>query len=549
MKSQISRRKFLKGAGLGAGAALAAMAAPQMASAGAPEAASARPSFRPAAASATLTYWTPLSSNVAATLKSYNDMTCYKELEKITDVHIDFQHVTDNPQAQEAFNLLVASGKYPDIIEYNWLNQYAGGPARAVKDGLVLRLNEFIDGGKLPAFAKVLADHPEWKRMIQTDEGDIYAFPFLRGDPGLQTFFGPYVRKDYLDKLGIQNTPKTMDDWAALFKAMKGKDLNGNGKADEYPFTSWMGQGQNGFSYSGAFVGAFGTTLGFYNDGGKVKFGPVEPAFRDFIALMADWWKQGFFHPDTFTMDSKAFDAQMTNGNISSGVLFVGSGIGRLTTLSRGANPKFKLQGVQYPSLKPGGRSAFGQLENAYPGGSSAAITSACTNVDAALKVLDYPYSQPGHMLFNFGKEGEQYDMVKGFPKWRDAIVKPPKLPLAQSIAQHARSNFAGPFVQDIRYLQQYFAFPEQKAAYETWSKEDHSRIMPPVTPTQAESRRFGKIMTEVNARVQEVFAKVVTNAVPLETWDAFVGELKALGIDEAIGIQQAALGRYKARK
>ena len=74
------------------GAALATMAVPGTASA-------ARGSARPAAASKTITYWTPLSANVAATQKSYNEMTCYKALEKITDVHIDFQHVPDNPQA------------------------------------------------------------------------------------------------------------------------------------------------------------------------------------------------------------------------------------------------------------------------------------------------------------------------------------------------------------------------------------------------------------------------------------------------------------------
>lgn len=542
MKTKITRRKFLSAAGVAGGAAIASMAVPATASA-------ARGTARPAAASKTITYWTPLSANVAATQKSYNEMTCYRELEKITDVHIDFQHVPDNPQAQEAFNLLVASGKYPDVIEYNFLANYAGGPARAVKDGLLLRLNEYIDAGKAPNFAKVLADHPDWKRMIQTDEGDIYCFPFIRGDPRLQTFSGPFVRKDYLEKAGIKSTPKTIDDWTAAFKTMKGKDLNGNGKADEYPFTSWLfGRGQDGFSYGGAFVGAYGTQLGFYNEGGTVKYGPVEPAFKDFVAQMADWWKQGFFHPDTFTMDQKAFDAQMTTGNIGSGVLLVGGGIGRLTTLARPTNPKFALQGVQYPSLKPGGRSAFGQLENAYPGGGSAGITTACRDIDAALKVLDYPYSEAGHMLFNFGVEGQQYDMVKGYPKWRDEIIRPPKLPLAQSIAQHARSNFSGPFVQDIRYFEQYLQLPEQKAAYEVWSKEDHSRVMPPVTPTQAESRRFGKIMTEVDSRLREVFAKVVTGALPVSAWDGFVAELKSIGIDEAIGIQQAALGRFNAR-
>ena len=537
MKKSISRRSFLKTAGLGVGAAVAS-AIPRVASAA------------PQNQGAQLSYWTPIAGNVAGTLKSYNDMTCYKELEKATGVHITFQHVPDNPAAQEAFNLLIASGKYPDIIEYNWLANYAGGPARAVKDGLLQRLNPFLEAGKLPGFAKTLADHPEWKRMIATDEGDIYAFPFLRGDPGLQTFAGPYVRLDHLEKAGVKTTPKTIDDWTALFKALKGKDLNGNGKADEYPFTSWLfGEGHQAFLYSGAFCGAYGTTMTFYNEGGTVKYGPAEPAFRDFVAQLVAWNTAGYIHPDTFTMNQAAWDNQMLNGNISSGVMLVGGGVGRLTTLARPKQPGWKIAGVPYPSLKPGGRSAFGQLENAYPGGASAGITSACRDIDAALKVLDYPYTEAGHMLFNFGVEGQQYDMVKGFPKWKDTIINPTKLPLAQSIAQHARSNFAGPFVQDIRYLQRYFAFPEQKAAYELWSKEDHTRIMPPVTPTQVESRRFGRIMTEVNTRVKQVFAQVVTGRLPLSAWDAFVVELKSLGIDEATGIQQAALARFYARK
>jgi putative aldouronate transport system substrate-binding protein len=541
MKTKITRRKFLATAGAAGGAAVAAMVAPRTTSAAAPA--------RPAAQGASVTYWTPLSGNVAATRKSYAELTCYKEMEKITGVKIDFQHVPDNPQAQEAFNLLIASGRYPDIIEWNWLNGYAGGPARAIKDGLLLRLNDFIDKGFLPGFGKVLAEHPEWRRMISTDEGDIYCFPFLRGNPGLQTFSGPYVRKDYLGKLGL-STPKTIADWTNMFKAMKGKDLNGNGKADEYPFTSWLfGRGDESFGYSGAFIGAFGITNGFYNDGGTVKFGPLEPAYKEFLALMADWWKAGYIHPDTFTMAQAAWDAQVINGNIASGVMLVGSGVGRITTLARPGNPKFEIVGVPYPSLQPGGKSAFGQMENAYPGGGSAAITTSCRDVSAALKALDYPYTEAGHMLFNFGKEGEQYDLVKGYPKWRDEIIKPTKLPLAQSIAQHARSNFSGPFVQDIRYLEQYFALPEQKAAYETWSKEDHSRIMPPVTPTQTESRRFGRIMTEVTTRLRTALAKVVTGAQPVSSWDGFVAELKDLGIQEAVEIQQAALGRYYTRK
>ena len=90
MKQNFSRRTFLKAAGVSAGAVALAACAP---AATQPQAAGEAPSGE----AVTLTYWTALSANVAATLQSYNDMTCYKELEKITGVHIEFQHVPDNP--------------------------------------------------------------------------------------------------------------------------------------------------------------------------------------------------------------------------------------------------------------------------------------------------------------------------------------------------------------------------------------------------------------------------------------------------------------------
>ena len=75
--------------------------------------------------------------------------------------------------------------------------------------------------------------------MIVNDEGDIYCFPFIRGDNSLMVFQGPIVRKDWLDKLGIP-MPETIDDWYAMLQAFRDKDPNGNGKKDEVPFTTML---------------------------------------------------------------------------------------------------------------------------------------------------------------------------------------------------------------------------------------------------------------------------------------------------------------------
>ncbi|MFN8495052.1 MAG: hypothetical protein U0350_46040 [Caldilineaceae bacterium] len=540
IKQRLSRRAFLQATGAGIGAwALAACGGSEK-----PEAAQA-----PSTEKATLKYWAVLSANVAATLQNYNDMSCYKELEKVTGVHLEFQHVPDNPQATEAFNLMIASGQFPDIIETNWLG-FSGGPAKALKDGVIISLKDKIDNGTSANLKKLLGDHPEWRRLITTDEGDLYCYPFIRGNPGLQTFSGPTIRQDYLEQVGISAAPTTIEEWSAMFGKFKGQDLNGNGNADEYAFTSSLfGKGITGFNYGNAFIGAWGIGMDYYNEGGKVKYGPLQPEYKEFLKTIVDWKKAGFMHPDTFTMDSKAYDAQMTTGNIASCVLLVGSGIGRITSLVRAKNPNFKLLGAAYPTLKAGGKAAFGQQDSPYPGGGSAAITTACKQVDAAIKVLDYGYGEDGHNLFNFGVKGLSYNLDNGYPKYTDLVMKnPEKLPLAQSMARHFRSNFAGPFVQDIRYLEQYFALPEQKEAYKTWGEAGHDKIMPPVTPTQDESRSYAKIMADVTPRYEEIFAKIVTGAEPIETWDAFVSELDSMGIQKALGIQQAALERFNKR-
>lgn len=57
-----------------------------------------------------ITYWTALNANVAATMKNYNEIAAYKELEKITGTKVEFQHPPVG-QEKDQFNLMIASGK------------------------------------------------------------------------------------------------------------------------------------------------------------------------------------------------------------------------------------------------------------------------------------------------------------------------------------------------------------------------------------------------------------------------------------------------------
>ena len=91
----------------------------------------------------TFTYWVSLDNNAAASISSYGENKMYQELEKITNVHIDFLHPTIG-QEKEQFNLMIASRDLPDFIEYGWTS-YDGGPEKAISDGIIIQLNDLLD--------------------------------------------------------------------------------------------------------------------------------------------------------------------------------------------------------------------------------------------------------------------------------------------------------------------------------------------------------------------------------------------------------------------
>ncbi len=74
-------------------------------------------------------------------------------------------------------------------------------------------------------------------------------------------------------------------------------------------------------------------------------------------------------------------------------------------------------------------------------------------------------------------------------------------------------------------------------------------RIMPPVTPTPDEARRFGSLMSALNTHIDEMTAKFIAGKEPLANWDKFQATLKQLNVDEAVALRQKALDRYNARK
>jgi putative aldouronate transport system substrate-binding protein len=263
---------------------------------------------------------------------------------------------------------------------------------------------------------------------------------------------------------------------------------------------------------------------------------------------MNKWYKAGLIDRDYATTDAKLKDAKVTNNQLGSLSAYPGSGISRYTTLVQATTPNFSLVGAPYPGLKAGDKP-LGQYQFAFSG-IGAAVSATAANPEQIVKWLDYKYGQEGHLLFNFGIEGESYKMENGNPKYTDLIMKnPDKLPITQAMAKYFIASWSGPIVQDKRYIQQYFTMPEQRDAQKAWMAADHSKQMPPVTLTAEESSKTASIMNDVKTYRDEMINKFIMGAEPIENFDKFVQTIKSMGIEEAVKARQAALDRFNNRK
>ena len=464
-----------------------------------------------------------------------------KLLSQKTGINVEYL----NPplgKEKDSFNVMIASGDLPDIIKWQWgvASQYSGGANKALADGLALPLNDIMDKWA-PNLKKVLQDNPAYDKGAKTDDGIYWGFPMIREDEYLMVFQGPVVRKDWLDDVGLQ-VPTTIDEWYTVLKAFKEK------KGATAPLTYL--EVPTTLLTCGGFIGAYGTIRDFFvDDAGKIKYGPLEPGYKDFLTTFKKWYDEGLLDKDFATIDNKTITAKITSGKTGATINNVGGGIGTYMNTMKEKDAKYSVVAAPYPVLEKGGRPMFGQREPAITG-MFGVINPKSKNIEIAARFLDYGYSEEGRLMMNFGEEGVTYKMIDGYPTYTELVTKNPNgLVFSECLSLYVNGT-NNCSIQDRRYMEQYLEYPQQKEAIPIWADTDAAKHLVPtnITLTEEEAAQYTKIMADINTYESEMYLKFIMGVEPLDNFDKFVDQLKKMDIDKAISIKQAALERFNKR-
>ena len=178
--------------------------------------------------------------------QKFNDMEFFKKLEEQSNIHIEWEFIESQDYEQKK-NLILASGDYPDAF-FNYISDTDLNTH--VPQGVFVPINEYLEYA--PNLSKVFEEHPDFKKLCTYFDGNIYSIGYAAEDPCQYQPDEMYVYRPWLDKLGL-DIPETTEEFYQMLKAFKEQDPNGNGVADEIPFSATPGGARGFHSLSGAF--------------------------------------------------------------------------------------------------------------------------------------------------------------------------------------------------------------------------------------------------------------------------------------------------------
>lgn len=483
---------------------------------------------------------TPVKMTVASTISvtsagqtfGLGDIEAFKELERRTGVQIEYQTVSE-----EKLSLLFASNNIPDMIFTNWDN--FGGTYKYAMDGQLIALDDLIMENS-PDFLKVLKnDRSVLKNVLDVDK-HIYMYPFIRSEMELRVFEGFQIRRDWLEKLNLE-TPRTVDEMYTVLKAFKEKDPNGNGKQDEIPIISdksqpFIDQAMNWFGIGD-----------FYQVNGEVKCGWLQPEYKEFLETMSKWYSEGLIDPDYLTCDRTQFRSKAVNEQAGVWYGRAASVLGTLEAAMSSINPEFSIIGVPWLA-KENGAAGYAMPPKYIDSVTNIgiAITSSCKYPDIAAKWCNYAYGNDGHLLFNFGIEGESYTMEDGIPTYTDMIVKNPNgLSMQESLSRYAiPGNYA---MEQSKYYFDQFMTGSQKNAIDIWKQGNTDRTIPTLKYNQEELEISNNLKNEIDTYVAEMQSKIIVGKEPMSSYDSFIEKIKSMGVDRVTETIQKAYDRSRA--
>lgn len=479
-----------------------------------------------------LTILTYTESNAPnAGYANWNETEFIKTWNEKSGINFTMKEVADNA----AIVLNLASGEYPDMV-MAYEGYYNGGLTAMINDELAINLMDYAD--YMPDFLATIDTDPQFRPYFTYSDGGIYFFANITEPNSINLHWrGMVVRQDFLDKLNmaVPTTNQEFHDMLVAFKEQLGCE------------TPLCGNWWKALLVTDGFCSTeYGLVCGgAYQMDGKYHYGAYEEEYRGLMGYLNQLYTEGLLDPNFQTTDEPTSQANLLSGETGAHP----TSAARINTIwARSENPEFKLVGVGSMNGSDGTTAYFSQTDTLTPVACNAYVTADCKQPELAVALFNWLFTDEGKLISNFGPEGLCWTPDEnGNPVFTEYMTRNESgLSLDQMLYTQSMGN--RPKIALGAQSRQRFAMPEQVQAMENWNQTQvNSYLLPSYSVLDADAATEATALwTDISTYISESTAKFITGEKNLEDdFDAYLAQLKSMGMDRYIEIQQNALDAY----
>jgi hypothetical protein len=465
----------------------------------------------------------------------------------------------------DSLSLMFGTGEYTDMVD---MTLYTGSLSELYDDGVIIDIAEYLD--YMPNFKKLLDSDKGFSKACYNDEGKILTLRILETEDPFM-WGGLVYRRDILETMTGGNIafpsgnaePTTIADWEYMLPLFK-TYFETAGMKNYAPLII----PSNGYFGLSELVNGFGSGSNYYVEDNKVKFGPLENGFYNYVKKMNEWYAAGYIYKDFASRTNDPFylpNTSLTYGGAAGVWYGLNSQLGGAMSMPE-YGLIFDVQPVKNPidaangvtEAAPFARTPYNQVDS-----KGSAITKACKNIPKLLSVLDWLYSDEGSMLYNGLTKEQGADTDPVYVKaglqdgayWfeGDKLVFNPMFSRAGGKLNHE------PFMPNQlpglwnNSYENAIASPEYQNAHDVWGAyggAKQTRLPSAISRPTSEDKIYANNTFAINDYIGSSVPKFIMGTTPLndKTWADFKAQLVALGIYENLRILQEAYNRYMAR-
>ena len=445
------------------------------------------------------------------------------------DIQVDLYSFLDATDKQ---NLMIASGDYTDILV--GMFNYSGGVDGAVEEDILTDISQYAE--YMPDYMNTLFQDVNNVAAAYSTENHLAAFYGIN-DPAARADYGPVIRQDWLEELGL-DSPETYDELHDVLTEFK----------NAYGATLWItayggvpGDLSGGYGFPEYCGGAgFPTEI----KDGQFRFAPVVDGFQDYLRMLHQWYTEELIYPDFLSQGGSDYPAND---------LFTGDKIGVWFTYvsylaaEQGLMEHGTIAPMVWPSLEKGKPCEYGKAPNnsGVDGMGAFSVTTASDNIPLLCAIFNEFYTEEGYDFCNWGIEGETYEMEGDKHVFTDVIVNDP-YSLGPNVMMTYYFFKDGPFLyNNERYLASYTDV--QLEAANLWTTSRSAAQLSTMTTDQMYESYT--LQSDISTVYQEYVVKFIVGDKDIDAdWQEFMDQLSGCGLDRFLELGQLGVDQYADR-